>query len=410
MTKGTEFMNPVVAAALVLALLAAGEVCSVLTRARVPGFLVAFLALFALVQSGALPRDIVDDSTWKTTGNLLAPALMVHLGTMIPLRVMRQQYRAVLVAVCGMVGAVVLVAAVVTPLFGYAAAVAGAGPVDGGLLAYLITDKALRQAGQDSLVAVPLLVFVLQQVVGLPLVTSLLRRQASAVRLRSAVRPKQPVPSTAGAPAGHALATVEPAPAPPRWAPRWLRVPPRFAENNTVLLFLVLAGGACATGLEDLTGVNYGVWGLGIGLLGSRLGVYPVRALEKANGFTIAMTGLLIVVLANAATLSPGRLAHVLPLVATIVVTGVTGLALGGYAGSRCVGWPPAKGMVVAMTALLGFPLDYLTTQEVARGVGRDESERQAILDDLLAPMLIGGFTTVSTGSVIIAGLLVKTL
>lgn len=107
-------MYPMMAAALVLAVLAAGEVASALTRARVPGFLVSFLALFALVQLGVFPRDIVDSSTWKTTGNLLAPALMVHLGTMIPLRIMRQQYRAVLVAVCGMAGAAAVVTAVVT--------------------------------------------------------------------------------------------------------------------------------------------------------------------------------------------------------------------------------------------------------------------------------------------------------
>ncbi|WP_327654358.1 hypothetical protein [Streptomyces sp. NBC_00483] len=405
-------MYPMMAAALVLAVLAAGEVASALTRARVPGFLVSFLALFALVQLGVFPRDIVDSSTWKTTGNLLAPALMVHLGTMIPLRIMRQQYRAVLVAVCGMAGAAAVVTAVVTPVFGYAAAVAGAGPIDGGLVAYLVTDKALRQAGLDSLVAVPLLVFVLQQIVGLPLVTNLLRRHAATIAVRAAAPQKASVLAGTGVANDGASDTLEEGPrtAPLQRAQPRLRIPARFAENHTVLLFLVFVGGACATGLEDLTGVNYAVWGLGIGLLGSWLGVYPIKALEKANSFTIAMVGLLAVVLASATSLSLAQLAGVLPLVATIVVTGVAGLALGGYVAARIIGWAPVKGMAVAMTALLGFPLDYLTTQEVSNSVGRNEIERQAIVDDLLAPMLIGGFTTVSTGSVLIAGLLVKTL
>ncbi|MFJ9173698.1 hypothetical protein [Streptomyces sp. NPDC102360] len=400
-------MNPVLAATLVLALLTLGEVLSVLTRARVPGFLVAFVTLFALTSLHVLPHHLVADSTLTTTGNLLAPALMVHMGTMIPLRVMRQQYRAVLIGVCGMLGAALLVTAVVTPLFGYAAAVAGVGPINGGLLAYLITDKALHQVGLTSLTAVPLLVFALQQLVGLPLVTNLLRRHAAHITAL-ARQPRQPVPVTPDGLPAAASPPQEPDDLPP--ARRKLLVPERYAQSNTALLLLVFTGGACAVGLQSLTHISYSVWGLGIGVLGPWLGVYPEKALEKANGFTVAMIGLLVVALASATTISTGQLFRVLPVVASIVLVGVAGLMLGGWVGARLVGWRPVKGMAVALTALLGFPLDYLTTTEVARSVGGDEHERKAITDDLLAPMLTGGFTTVSIGSVVIASLLVRTL
>ncbi len=77
---------------------------------------------------------------------------------------------------------------------------------------------------------------------------------------------------------------------------------------------------------------------------------------------------------------------------------------------SKLVKWHPYKGMPVALTALFGFPGDYILCEEVSRSVARNEKEAKAIFDELLAPMLIGGFTTVTVASVIIAGILVQTL
>lgn len=49
-------------------------------------------------------------------------------------------------------------------------------------------------------------------------------------------------------------------------------------------------------------------------------------------------------------------------------------------------------------------------TNEVARSVGRDEEEREKLLNAMLPPMLVGGFTSVSAGSVAIASVLVSFL
>ena len=88
----------------------------------------------------------------------------------------------------------------------------------------------------------------------------------------------------------------------------------------------------------------------------------------------------------------------------------VFGALIGGFLGSKLFKWDPLKGLPVALTALFGFPGDYIICEEVSRSVGRDEKERQAILDEILTPMLVGGFTTVTTASVLIASILIKTL
>jgi hypothetical protein len=80
---------------------------------------------------------------------------------------------------------------------------------------------------------------------------------------------------------------------------------------------------------------------------------------------------------------------------------------LGGFVATKLLKWQPTLGMSVALTAMYGFPADYLLTNEVARSVGRDDKEREQLTDAMLPAMLVGGFTSVSAGSVVIASVLV---
>lgn len=64
----------------------------------------------------------------------------------------------------------------------------------------------------------------------------------------------------------------------------------------------------------------------------------------------------------------------------------------------------------MALTALFGLAGDFLLCQEVSRSVGRTEGERAAVLDEILTPMLVGGFTSVTTASIFVASILVQTL
>ena len=124
-------MAPILAAAIVLAFIALGELVSLWSKARVPALLVAMLGVFVFAKAGIIPADLVETSTMVALGALIQPALMVHMGSLIPLSVIRQQWRAVLIALAGMVVGVGFVLAAVTPLFGFEYAVAGSGPLAG---------------------------------------------------------------------------------------------------------------------------------------------------------------------------------------------------------------------------------------------------------------------------------------
>jgi len=64
----------------------------------------------------------------------------------------------------------------------------------------------------------------------------------------------------------------------------------------------------------------------------------------------------------------------------------------------------------VAMTALYGFPADYILTIEAIKSATDDKEESDYATEVMLPKMLVGGFTTVTIASVVIAGVFVKLL
>ncbi len=137
-------MEPIYLALLFIAIIAIGEVISIKSRARIPTLLVVVATVFVLLQTGILPESYIAASTFVAVGGVLVPVLIVHLGTMIPLKTMYKQYQAVLITLIGLTFSVVGVLTLVTLFFNYETAVAGAGPITGGIIAYIVTSEVER--------------------------------------------------------------------------------------------------------------------------------------------------------------------------------------------------------------------------------------------------------------------------
>ena len=398
-------MNPVVATLIVLGIITVGEIVSIHSRAKIPTLLVVMIGFFVLIKSGVLPSNIVEASTFAIVGAVLQPALLVHMGTLIPMKVMKSQYKAVLITLIGLMFSVAFILLIVTPFFGYDTGVAGAGPLTGGLIAYLVTAEALQKAGLAALVAIPVIVLTLQGLVGMPLTSILLRKHGLKVQSSIAGNTMTAATSAAKEIPSAILSKNE-----PEEVKKKKLIPERYQKSSFVLLFLVFIGGAIAVGLESITGISYSLFGLVIGIIGAYIGFYPTKVLEKANGFSIAMVGLIFIVVNSLVGISLADIVAVLPAVVTLIIVGTIGLIIGGFIGSKIFNWDPAKGISVTLTAMYGFPGDYLICQEVSRSIGKTPEEEEAILNEILPPMLIGGFTSVTVGSVIIASILVQTI
>lgn len=408
--------SPLLAATLVLAFIAVGEIVSLWSRARIPALLIAMLVAFVLTKVGIIPPDVVTTSTLVGLGTLIGPPLVVHMGTLMPLSVIRKQWRAVLISVAGMVVGVGLVLAIVSPLFGFQYSVAGSGPLAGGIVSTALTTQGLTQKEVPSaILVVPTLVLMLQALPAMPLANQLLRRYALQLR-RSGLVPETVSSDTVASPeniAVHGAAVSDETDSSAIMGPRQRTLvtwPDSLLNNQLFLLFLVLLAGTGAYYLGVWTGISYSIWALVLGIGLAAVGILPDKVMERGNSFGLAMAatiGLVISPLLGASM--SDILASLVPVVAILLI-GMTGILIGGAVMTKLVGWNPRLGMAVALTAMFGFPADFLMVQEVARSTGRDDDERNAIRDKLLPPMLIGGFTSVSAGSVVIASILVGLL
>lgn len=389
--------QPVIATMLILGVIVIGEIISILTRARIPMLLVFLMMYLGLLWTGIFPKDLAEKSNFATVGVILTAPLIVHMGTLIPLKVMKRQFKAVLIALSGVVVSGGLILLVITFVFDYKTAVAGVGPLTGGLVAFLLTSDKLKELGLVSLMTIPVLVMAFQGVIGMPLASNFLRRYA--LKLREATDEGLFVAATS-----EALNIEEPSPAAAAVVKE-----SRF-NSPIILLFKLFVGGALAIMLEHFTTISYSLWCLVIGIIGTRFHFYEESMMEKANAFSIAMLGLVFSVVLTMGSITPQMLIEYLPQIALILVVGAVGLIVGGFISSKLLGWHPYKGIPVALTAMFGFPGDYILCEEVSRSVARNKEEEKVIFNELLSSMLVGGFTTVTIASVVIASLLMKTI
>lgn len=390
-------MTPIFAATIILAFIALGELMSLWSKARIPALLIAMLGTFIAVQLKIIPNTIIDDSFFPQIYAILVAPLLFHMGSLIPLKTMLAQWRSVVISIAGMIVAVGMIAAVVGPIFGFQYVVAGAGPLAGGIVSTGLTTDGLKAANVDSaIVVLPALVLMLQSLPSMPLTNLLLRKFAITLRdsgdLEELARKQKKVEKENGS--GKKLITL----------------PDMLVDNELFVLFLILVGGSLATLLAMPTHIPSSIIALVLGVASTAIGLTPERSMEKSSSFGIAMASVVAIVMAPlvAASLSDA-LAALLP-VAVILAVGAVGIMIGGAIATKLLKWKTTLGMSVALTAMYGFPADYLLTNEVVRSVGRTDEEREALSEAMLPPMLVGGFTSVSAGSVVIASVLVSFL
>ncbi|TFD09844.1 hypothetical protein [Cryobacterium sp. TMT1-66-1] len=412
--------QPIYVATVIILLLAVGEVISILSKAWIPSLLIIFVGYLVLIWTGVLPADLIPNSAFAAVGSLLVAAVITHMGTLIPISQLRSQYKAILIALFGIVLGAGLILLVVSPILGYATAVAGAGPVTGGILAYIITAERLTELGLNHLVVIPALVLGVQSLIGMPLANILLRKYAVKLRDGGQLQPTSASDSIASSADGGtdrvsaagartALATHLQARPATTTAKKIQLLPERFQEP-TIILMLLLASGSLATLLGSITGVNYGIWALAIGIIGHVLGIFPPKAMQQANAFGLAMATVIVVVLASMSSVTWNDMLQAFWPVLLILGVGGIGIIGGGWIASKIFKWDPLKGIPVALTAMFGFPGDYILCQEISRSVGRTADEQKTIFDELITPMLVGGFTTVTTASIVVASILVQTI
>lgn len=389
---------------IILGCIAVGEILSALSKARIPSILVAMLLAFVLANLGFLPYEMAMASALVAFGSWAQSAVMIHMGSLIPIGKLLVQWRPVAIAVSGIVMAAVFVLGIGTWLYGFDIAAASVGPMTGGLVATTLMNEGLQGIPDLDPLAlmIPSMLLMVQCLPGMPVASTLLRRYALAHRETLTPEPgpevgdvEDHIDEDGDLNDGHRTL---------------IQLPDAIAENSYFALFMAVALGWVARVLEDATGVSYSLWGLAIGFIGAYIGLVPRRPLEKSGSFGIIMASLVFLVIVPLTGFTFADLASIAGILIVMMIAGFGGVFLGGAIMTKLVGWDLRLGIPVALTSTFGFPADYMISQEVVKATGRTKKEQAALREQILLPMLIGGFSTVSAGAIVIVSIILSVL
>src|SRR5699024_7999091 len=246
-----EFSDPITAIFLIFALFALGEFVSVISKARIPMLFIVLAGYLGLLWTGVFPSDVLEQAHLVAIASVMPAPLIVHMGTMIPFEKIKNQYKAVLIALSGVFVSVVLILTIGVPIIGYKEAVSGAGPLTGGIIAFIITSEKLQEMGLVSLVTIPALILGVQKIIGMPIASFTLRKYA--LDFKKHMTDKKAKNNTSEE------KNIE--------NNDNFFVPKKY-QTSIVFLFLIFLGGAIAVALDNLTGINYSLWALLIGFIG----------------------------------------------------------------------------------------------------------------------------------------------
>ncbi len=372
---------------------AIGDYISAKTKAVLSMLFVAGV-LFLVGFWTILPKTLFDDANALAFAIAIIPMLMVHMGSLLNVNELKQEWKTVLIALGALFFVAILLFFVGSPIIGKNYAVAAAGPITGGVVATLIVQEALTELGLESIVIFVTLLLVLQTFIGLPIASYCLTREAKKL-LRNRHSEAD----------GNNEDKVE-------VKPIWRIFPemPASLQTSFILIMKAMLVGWLGVQFAHLLGdvVNKYVMALLFGIIFTELGFVERKVLDKGGATGLALFVLLIPVFHSLPNATPSMVASLLvPIlvafaIASIAIIGVT------FVLAKVFSYSWALSMAIGFSCMFGFPGTFIISEEIAAAHSSTDEERDYLLSMILPKMLVAGFTTVTIASVIIAGFLVK--
>jgi hypothetical protein len=393
-------MSLLMAFSIVLIILAVGDIISTKTKAFIPSVFVAAL-LFLFGFWTFFPGDIVSQAGFQTPIVYLSMYLLItHMGTLLSVKELAAQWRSVAVALIGIVGVMALTMTLGAAVFGFDAAVIATPPLTGGVVAAIIMNEAAAELGMDQLAVLAIITYVMQGFIGYPLTSLMLKKEGQ--RLIEGFRNGEIEYHESGEESAETESNK--------------LVPDLPKEYKTTYVLLAKLGltawaaVAAGTFLEPYLGISPFVYCLIFGVIANAVGFVEKRPLNLSNSFGFLITILMAFIFAGLSDATPEMLAELAVPLAGIIFFGVSGMAVLSMLLGKFLGYTKEMSFATALTALYGFPPNYILTEEGAKALAKNEEEKKFLMSEMLPKMLVGGFTTVTIASVIIAGIFVNFL
>ncbi len=371
-----------------------GDLLGVATKAKVSAVFVSLFLFMICFMTGLIPPDIIKQAGLQEFGKWSVLFVVFSMGTTINFRELIAEWRTVATALLSML-AVMICGLILIPIIGKQETIVSLPIVTGGIVATQIMTSAAMEHGFALAAALGTIIFAIQKFLGSPVASYFGLREARLIVEQYRHDKEEFLAKQA---AGEATAE---APAAKQ----------TFFERNKryygPFTCLAVAAFFCWISfiIGKLTGLSPTIWALILGAVVSTTGMLPANILKHANSAGIFNCATFATIIPSLAKITVNDLATLGFMIACLFIVVFVALFLFFYVlplwkilGSRNVA------MGVACCQLLGFPATYLIVNEVAQAVATNEDEKKAITDVLMPKYLVGGFTTVTSFSVIIAG------
>ena len=377
-----------------------GEVVSTVTKAWIPSVFVTAVIMLVGYWT-VIPKTVVSDSLLIPFGSQLGIYLLItHMGTVISLKQLKEQWKTIVICLVGLAGMCALSMLLAPVFMDRTLVIAGLPPLTGGIVAATMMQTAAAEAGLETAAVFAITMYCVQGFAGYPLTAICLqiegRRLLKKYRSGEAKTDKDALAGTQEA----ARKTLIPP------------VPKKYDSDGVTLLklaivawFAILLGTVKFPGIGTISGA---IWALLLGVFFCTIGFLDRRSLNKANSYGITMFALMMYIFDGLKDCTPDMLLSIIGPMIILIIIGVAGMCVASFIIAKIFKMSFPLAFANGLTALYGFPPDAIITESTCTALAENEEEKAYLMSKMFPSMIVGGFTTVTITSVIIAGFFAK--
>ena len=377
-----------------------GEYVAKITKAWIPSVFVTAVVLLIGYWT-VIPKEVVSDSMLIPFGSTIGIYLLItHMGTVISLKQLMQQWRTIVVCLSGLAGMMVLGYFIAPLIIDKTLVIAGLLPLTGGIVAATMMQDAAKAAGLEVAAVFAIAMYCVQGFAGYPITAVCLQKEGRRLlkdfRSGKVVLTEQDRREMASV--GMTVIADD--------SDRKTLIPKIPDKWNSPILMLGKLGlvGWLATQLGNITGISGAIWALVLGVFFTTIGFLETNLLNRANSYQIIMFALMMYVFDGLKDCTPAMLKSIIVPMVVLIVIGVLGMAIFSFIIAKILKMSFPLAFANGLTALYGFPCDAIITESTCNALGETEEERQYLMSKMFPSMIVGGFITVTITSVFIAG------
>ena len=391
-------MQPILSLVFVLVTYAIADIVATKTKSIVSSMFTCSLIFIVGFWLG-VPKTLFSDAQLLSIGSLLITMLLVHMGTMMSLSQLKQQWKTVVVAISAIVGIAVLILGVGQLFMDRNSAFVAAPVISGGVIAALKMQESMAMSGvsnAEQLAVFATVLMVMEGFVGYPIASICLNKEAKRVKetIKNGTYDKEFKDEEI-----EQKKKLFPQIAEKYESENW------YLAKTAVIALLATGASLLLQKIFNFNIIDKNIMSLLFGIIFHELGFLDSGILRKASSDGLAMAALMSVVFLSLSNATPDLLISILPLIIIAQILGVIGYAIFGLIAGKFLSISPWMSIAIGSTCNYGFPGTYVISKEVAKAAGDSVDEQEKILNAILPKMLVAGFITVSIASVLLASI-----